>query len=114
MIWNAEDPAFYNADHIISKPMYDSDHVAVVWFGFTKGQSLKDHETSSMAIIQVLRGQIILNTAEEQVLQAGQTVQLQPRERHALTALEDSLVQLLLVPHPRYHSLAHAVGLSSG
>ena len=112
-MWNTADPTLYNADHLVVRHMYDSDHAAVVWFGFKDGQVLKDHETTSTAIIEVMKGRIRLNTATEQILEAGQAVQLKPNERHALTALSDSLVQLLLVPHPQYHSLANEVGFGS-
>ncbi len=112
-MWNASDPSLYNADHLVVKHMYESDHAAFVWFGFKAGQALRDHETTSTAIIEVLVGRVQLNTASEQVLEAGQGVRLEPSERHALTALLDSVVQLVLVPHPRYHSLAGEVGLGS-
>ncbi len=115
-MWNTADPSLYNADHLVVRHMDDSDHAAVVWFGFKDGQVLKDHETTSTtstAIIEVMKGRIRINTQTEQILEAGQAVQLEPNERHALTALADSLVQLLLVPHPRYHSLANEVGLGS-
>ncbi|MCL5115874.1 MAG: cupin [Firmicutes bacterium] len=111
MAWSVDEPELYNPDHLVVKHMFDSDHAAVVWFGFTTGQSLRDHETTSVAIIQVLKGRIRLNTLSEQVLTAGESVQLKESERHALTALEESLVQLLLVPHPRYHSLAKEIDL---
>lgn len=112
-MWTVEDPSLYNPDHLVVRHMYESDHAALVWFGFKAGQTLKDHETSSTAIIEVLRGRIRLNTANEQILETGQAVELKPHERHALTALADSVVQLVLVPHPRYHSLASEVGLGS-
>lgn len=112
-MWNSEDLTLYNPDHLVVRHMYDSDHAAVVWFGFKAGQVLKDHETTSTAIIEVMKGRIRLNTAVEQILEAGQGVPLEANERHALTALSDALVQLLLVPHPRYHSLATEVGISS-
>lgn len=112
-MWNTADPTLFNADHLVVRHMYDSDHAAVVWFGFKGGQVLKDHETTSTAIIEVMTGRIRLNMETEQILEAGQAVQLEPHERHALTALSDSLVQLLLVPHPRYHSLASEVGFGS-
>lgn len=112
-MWNVEDPDLYHAEHLVVRHLYESDHAAVVWFGFKSGQVLKDHETSSTAIIEVLKGRIRLMTATEQILEAGQGVPLAPYERHALTALSDAVVQLLLVPHPRYHSMAHEVGLGS-
>lgn len=112
-MWTVEDPSLYNADHLVVRHMYESDHAAFVWFGFKAGQTLKDHETSSTAIIEVLKGRIRLNTASEKILETGQAVNLKPYDRHALTALADSVVQLVLVPHPRYHSLASEVGLGS-
>ncbi len=113
MSWNIHDPELHNPDHLVVKHMYDSDHVAVVWFGFTRGQTLRDHETTSVAIIQVLKGRVRIDCTSEQVLDAGNAVELQPNERHALTALEDAVVQLILVPHPRYHSLAEEIKLPS-
>ena len=111
-MWNIEDRDLYNTQHLVVKHLYDSDHVAVIWFGFVKGQKLKDHETTSVAIIQVLKGSIRLTTGETRELDAGSTVELKARERHALEAVSaEALVQLLLVPHPRYHSLAETLDL---
>lgn len=111
MIWNIHDPELYNPDHLVVKHLYDADHAAIVWFGFTAGQTLRDHVTTSVAIIQVLEGIVRLNAAVEQVLEAGQSVQLEANEHHALTAIKNALVQLVLVPHPQYHSLAKEVDL---
>lgn len=109
MAWNIHDPSFYNPEHFVVRHMYDSDHAALVWFGFQRGQTLRDHETTSVAIIQVLRGKIRLRSGDDQVLETGQTVQLEPNVRHALEALDDSLVQLVLVPHPRFHRLGKEI-----
>ena len=111
-MWNIEERDLYNVQHLVVKHMYDSDHAAVIWFGFVRGQMLKDHETTSAAIIQVLKGTIRLTTRETREIHAGRTVELQPRERHALEAVSsEALVQLVLVPHPRYHSLAETLDL---
>ncbi len=112
-MWNVNDPELYHPDHLVVRHMFDADQAAVVWFGFQAGQVLKDHETSSTALIQVLQGRIRVNAVEERVLSAGQTVELPPGERHALTALTDALVQLVLVPHPRYHSLGQELGMTT-
>ena len=113
-MWNIEDSDLDDAQHVVVRHMYDSDHAAVIWFGFVGGQLLKDHETTSVAIIQVLKGIIRLTTGETRDLEAGSTVELQPSERHALQAMSPkALVQLLLVPHPRYHSLAESLDLPS-
>lgn len=112
-MWNVDDTGLHHPEHPVVRHLYASDHAAVVWFGFKAGQTLKDHETSSTAIIQVMKGQIRLNAATELFLEAGQGVRLEPNQRHGLEALSDSVVQLLLVPHPRYHSLGREVGLGS-
>lgn len=111
MTWSVDDRTLYHPDHLVVRHLYDSDHMALVWFGFMSGQSLRDHQTSSEAVIQVLKGEIRLVTASEQRLQAGQAVKLEPNQRHALTATQEALVQLILVPHPRCHSLAKELDL---
>lgn len=113
MTWRIEDPALRNPEHVVVKTMYDSDHAAVIWFGFSQGQNLRDHETTSAAIIQVLKGRIRLTTTGEQDLPAGESVELKPSVHHALLALEDSVVQLVLVPHPRFHSLQKELDAAS-
>lgn len=114
MVWTVNDTSLYNPAHLVVRNLYDSDHVAIVWFGFVKGQSLRDHETTSVAVVQVLHGRILLTTDQDQELLEGQAVELKPNQRHALMAVEDSVVQLLLIPHPRYHSLAEQLDLPKG
>jgi quercetin dioxygenase-like cupin family protein len=104
-LWDIHDESLYDTEHLVVKHLFESPHVSVVWFGFHAGQTLKDHETTSEAIIQVLYGHVTLTTATSQELSTGQTVILPPNLQHALTASEDSLVQLIIVPHPKYHSL---------
>lgn len=101
-------PTTFQYGSLGRKRKYGSEHAAVTWLGL---QVLRDHETTSTAIIQVLRGRVRLNTVVKRVLQIGHAVQLAPSERHALTALEDSLVQLLLVPHPYYPGMAGGIDL---
>lgn len=112
-MWDPDDPSLYNSEHLVVRHLYDSTHASVVWFGFTRGQVLRDHETTSTAIIEVLKGRIRLQALDDMMLQAGQGVLLEPNIRHALTALDDAVVQLMLVPHPQYHSLSQEVGLGS-
>ena len=113
MVWNMNDPELFNPEHLTVKHMYDNKHATVVWFGFCQGQELREHETTSAGVVQVLRGKVQLVTADTQVLEAGQTALLQSSERHSVTALEDSVLQVILVPHPRYHSLSDELEFSS-
>ena len=113
MVWNINDAELFNPEHLTVKHMYDNKHATVVWFGFVKGQELREHETTSAGIVQVLRGKVQLVTADAQILDAGQTALLQSSERHSVTALEDTVLQVILVPHPRYHSLSDELEISS-
>ncbi|AEJ39219.1 hypothetical protein TPY_1029 [Sulfobacillus acidophilus TPY] len=111
--WSIEDPALFHPDHITVTHRYDAPHAAVVWFGLKAGQALKEHETSSQVMIQVLTGAIWMTAGTESFfLRAGETVVLQAGVRHGFTAEDDALVQLIIVPHPRYHSLKEDLGLS--
>lgn len=112
MAWDIDNSGLYNPDHFVVQHMYDADHAAVVWFGFMPGQALKEHQTSSVAIIQVLKGRVEVDAGETVDLATGQAIELKENQRHAVTAFEQSLVQLILVPHPRFHSLADTLNLS--
>jgi len=111
--WSIEDPELFHSDRLTVTHRYDSPHAAVVWFGLKAGQALKDHETSSQALIQVFTGAIWMTAGTESfLLRAGETVVLEAGVRHGLTAEDDALVQLIIVPHPRYHSLKEDIGLT--
>lgn len=60
----------------------------------TQGARLADHENPGEATIQVLRGRVLLS-AEGNAWEGAQgTLLIVPQARHALEALEDSIVLL--------------------
>lgn len=63
------------------------------------GQSLDEHESPGEATLQILRGRVLLSTAEDSWEgAAGDQLDIPP-ERHALRAIEDCAVLLtVLVP----------------
>jgi quercetin dioxygenase-like cupin family protein len=82
----------------------------VVLFAFRAGQQLKEHETSSQILVQVLRGRIRFLAAGRSVaLRSGMLVQLEARARHSLVAQTDAVVLVTMMPSPHFHSLEHAV-----
>jgi quercetin dioxygenase-like cupin family protein len=65
--------------------------VSIVLFAFDKGGQLKEHQADGEVIVQVLRGQLTVTVAGENVsLVTGQLLMIAPGERHAVEATEES------------------------
>ncbi|MBF6591222.1 MAG: cupin domain-containing protein [Ktedonobacterales bacterium] len=82
-----------------------------VLFAFKAGQHLRDHRTSSQALMQVLRGRITLTVGDVSVrARVGTLLQLEADVTHSLVADTSAAVVLLtLVPSPARHSLDREV-----
>lgn len=65
---------------------------------FAAGRGLPDHDNPGEATLQVLRGRVRLTTAADGCEAAAGDHLVIPPERHALTAVEDSVVLLTVVP----------------
>lgn len=88
----------------------DLDAARVVLFTFRAGQQLKEHETSSQILVQVLRGRVHFISAGRTVdLRGGMLLQLEARARHSLIAQTDAIVLVTMVPSPTFHSLESEV-----
>lgn len=62
------------------------------------GQGLDEHESPGDATLQVLQGRVVLRAGDDSwEVATGQLVEIPPR-RHALDALEDSVVLLSVAP----------------
>ena len=66
------------------------------------GESLADHQVHERAWVSVVSGEVEISTAAGQTLRGGPglVVEFEPRERHAVQALSDARVLLLLTPWP--------------
>lgn len=114
-VWRVDDPTLYDDTHVTIRHLFESHHLVVVWFGFVPGQRLRDHHTSSHALIQCISGAIRVESMGETVeLAAGMSAVIEPHVRHALYAAERAVVQLSMTPHPSQHSLLEALRLSTG
>ncbi len=73
----------------------------VVVFSFAAGHELAEHATHHAAVVHCLRGRVRFTVATpepaEQVLEPGDVVHLTPQLRHAVTALEDSLISVTML-----------------
>lgn len=82
----------------------------VVLFTFRAGQQLKEHETSSQILVQVLRGRVHFTGSGRTIeLRSGMLLQLEAHARHSLVARTDAVVLVTLVPSPSFHSLQQEV-----
>ena len=66
----------------------------------TEGARLADHENPGEATIQVMLGRVLLTTEENSWEGAPGTLLVVPQARHALEALEDSVVLLTVAKLP--------------
>jgi quercetin dioxygenase-like cupin family protein len=82
------------AETINSGPSMRATVIALV-----AGSELAEHESPPAAMLQVISGQARLHTAgREWLLQDGEVVAIPP-ERHALTAITDTVVLLTVALH---------------
>lgn len=73
----------------------------MILFAFEKSGHLKEHQADGEVIIHVLRGQLSVTVAAEEVtLAAGQLLALAPGHRHAVSALEESDMLLCIARGP--------------
>ena len=113
-VWRVDDPTLYDDKHFTVRHLFESNHLVVVWFGFVAGQVLRDHQTSSHALIQCISGSVRVESMGETVeLTMGMSVVIEPHVVHALYANERALVQLSITPHPSQHSLLDELQLST-
>lgn len=88
----------------------DTGAARVVLFTFRKGQTLKEHNTSSQILVQVVRGRITFSAAGAHAdARAGTLFSLEARVPHSIVARTDAVVLVTMTPSPSYHSLEQEV-----
>ena len=84
-----------------SRAVIDNDAARVVLFAFDTGQQLTEHTAAPAVVVQLLRGRLRFEVADERCeLHPGDVVYLAPGEPHALEALEPSLLSLVMIHAP--------------
>ena len=80
----------------------DEGAARVIAINLPAGQALGEHEVHEHAWLHVHRGTVEVAgpTGETTRAGAGALIHWEPQERHAVTALEDALLALLLAPWP--------------
>jgi quercetin dioxygenase-like cupin family protein len=87
----------FNAEGILSRPLFSNDHARVVAFSLAKGQEMTEHTTSMEAHLQFLSGRATLTLGgETQTAEAGTWARMEPRLAHSIVAEEDTVMVLTL------------------
>jgi quercetin dioxygenase-like cupin family protein len=81
--------------------LFSSPECRLVVLDLRTGESLADHRVRERAVLEVLSGRVLIETAEATVqCDAGMLLTFEPGERHALRGLEDTRILLMLAPWP--------------
>ncbi len=87
------------ADSIVSKTIYKSENQKVILFGFSSGQELSDHTSSSNAIIHIIKGEGVIQVGGDTISAvSGTWLHLKPDLPHSVKALSDLFMLLYLFP----------------
>jgi quercetin dioxygenase-like cupin family protein len=86
-----------------SKPrvLFSEPECRVVVIDLRAGEEMGDHAVHERAVIEVVSGRIAMTSAVETVdCESGTLISLEPGEHHAVRALADSRLLLVLAPWP--------------
>lgn len=85
------------ADSILSRTIYQDDHLKAVLFGFAAGQELSEHTASQPALLYFVQGEARLTLGgDERHVKPGAWVHMAPQLAHSVHA-ETPLVMLLVL-----------------
>ena len=85
-------------DGILTRTLFNDDHVKAVLFGFAGGQELSEHTASMPAILHFIKGEATLTLGEDTVeAQAGTWIHMPPNLEHSVQTRTPTLMLLLLL-----------------
>lgn len=86
------------ANGILSRPLYDDEHVKVVLFAFSEGQELSEHTAAMPAVLHFLKGEARVTLGDDIVdARAGTWVHMPAHLRHSIAAKRPLVMLLSLV-----------------
>ncbi len=86
------------ADGILSRTMYEDEHLKVIIFGFGAGQELSEHTSTMPAILQFVSGEAQLTLGDDTFdAGPGAFVHMPAGLLHAIRAKVPTVMLLLLV-----------------
>ena len=85
-------------DGILTRTLFNDDHVKAVIFGFGQGEELSEHTASMPAILHVIQGEATLTLGEETVeAQPGTWIHMAPNLKHSVKTISPVVMLLLLL-----------------
>lgn len=85
-------------DGILTRTLFNDDHVKGVLFGFGAGQELSEHTASMPAILHFIKGEATLTLGPDSVkAQAGTWIHMPPNLKHSVQAKSPTIMLLLLL-----------------
>ncbi len=85
-------------DGILSRTLYQDEHVKVVLFGFDTGQDLSEHTASMPALLHFVQGEADLTLgSDQQAATPGTWVYMTPNLPHSVVAKTPVVMLLVLL-----------------
>jgi quercetin dioxygenase-like cupin family protein len=85
-------------DGILTRTLYNDDHVKTVIFGFGQGEELSDHTASMPAILHFIQGEATLTLGDETVeAQPGTWIHMAANLQHSVKTKTPVVMLLLLL-----------------
>jgi len=87
---------------ILSRTLYQDDHLKVIIFGFAPGQELSAHTAPFAATIQILRGDAELTLGQDKRdVSAGALAHMAPNLPHGIVARTPVVMLLMMLKQAR-------------
>lgn len=84
-------------DGILTRTLFNDDHVKVVIFGFGQGEELSEHTASMPAILHFIQGEATLTLGDDTVeSQPGSWIYMPPDLKHSV-ATKTPVIMLLVL-----------------
>lgn len=85
-------------DGTLSRVLYKDEQVRLVVFAFDAGQELTDHTAAVAAVVEVVKGRLLLGLGDEQVeIGPGSWVHMPANLSHSVVAIEPSVMLLTML-----------------
>ena len=85
-------------DGILTRTLFNDDHLKVVIFGFAPGEELSEHTASMPAILHFLQGEATLTVGDHAVeSQPGSWIHMLPNLKHSIAAKTPVIMLLMLL-----------------
>lgn len=85
-------------DGILTRTLFNDDHLKAVMFGFGKGQELSEHTASMPAIIHFIKGEATLTLGDKKVeAHPGTWIHMKADLKHSIQANTPVIMLLMLL-----------------